>query len=116
MIKARVRRLQRDMARKQMLREIPHATVVLTNPTHFAVAIRYEHGVMAAPRIVAKGLDHLALRIRAIAEMSGVPVVQNRALAQALYRGAGIGQEIPPELYRAVAEVLAFVYQRRRHS
>lgn len=114
LIRARVRRLQREMIRKQMLRDVPKATAVIVNPTHYAVAIRYDHLTMAAPRVVASGLDHLALRIREIATRNGVPVLENKPLAQALYRSAKVGQEIPPELYRAVAEVLAFVYQRQR--
>jgi flagellar biosynthetic protein FlhB len=115
LIRARVRRLQREMVRKQMLRDVPKATAVIVNPTHFAVAIRYDHTAMAAPRVVASGLDHLALRIRQIAEKNGVTVVENKPLAQALYRNTKVGQEIPPELYRAVAEVLAYVLQRQRN-
>ncbi|MCL4784570.1 MAG: flagellar type III secretion system protein FlhB [Bryobacterales bacterium] len=114
LIRARVRRLQREMLRKNMLREVPAATAVIVNPTHYAVAIRYDHGTMAAPRVVASGLDFLALRIREIAERNGVAVVENKPLAQALFRAAKVGQEIPPELYRAVAEVLAYVLQRQR--
>jgi flagellar biosynthetic protein FlhB len=114
LIRARIRRLQREMVRKQMLRDVPKATAVIVNPTHFAVAIRYDHLTMVAPRVVASGLDHLALRIRDIATRHGVPIVENKPLAQALYRSAKVGQEIPTELYRAVAEVLAFVLQRRR--
>ncbi len=114
LIRARVRRLRREMLRKQMLREVPKATAVIVNPTHFAVAIRYEQGVTAAPRVVAAGLDYLALRIREIAAKNGVAVVENKPLAQALFRAAKVGQEIPPELYRAVAEVLAYVLTRQQ--
>lgn len=102
------------MLRKHMLRDVPGATAVIVNPTHYAVAIRYEHGAMAAPKVVASGLDFLALRIREIAERHGVAVVENKPLAQALYRATKVGQEIPPDLYRAVAEVLAYVLQRQR--
>jgi flagellar biosynthesis protein FlhB len=111
MIKARMRRLQRDMLRKQMMREVPTATAIIVNPTHYAVAVRYRPEEMAAPKVVASGLDHLALRIRKVAEQHDVPVIENPPLAQALYRNTKVGQEIPESLYRAVAEVLAYVFQ-----
>jgi len=114
MIKARLRRLQREMLRKQMLREIPTATAVIVNPTHFAVAIRYEPQSMQAPRVVARGLDHLALRIRRLGREHDVPIIENPPLAQALYRNTRVGQEIPEQLYRAVAEVLAYVFQLQK--
>jgi flagellar biosynthesis protein FlhB len=110
-IKQRVRRIQRDLARRNMLKEIPNATAVIVNPTHFAVAIRYEMEGMAAPRVLAKGKNYLALRIRQIALDHQVPIVENEPLAQALYKSAEVGQEIPPQLYRAVAEVLAYIYK-----
>jgi flagellar biosynthetic protein FlhB len=109
--KQRVRRIQRDLARRNMMREIPNATAVVVNPTHYAVAIRYEMDVMAAPRILAKGKNYLALRIRQIAVESQVPIIENPPLAQALYKSADVGQEIPPQLYQAVAEVLAYIYK-----
>jgi flagellar biosynthesis protein FlhB len=109
--KQRVRRIQRDMARRNMMKEIPKATAVIVNPTHFAVAIRYEMEGMAAPRVLAKGKNYLALRIRQIALDHQVPIVENQPLAQALYQSADVGQEIPPHLYRAVAEVLAYIYK-----
>lgn len=110
-IKGRVRRLQRDLARRNMMKEIPNATVVIVNPTHFAVAIRYEMEGMAAPKVLAKGKNYLALRIRQIALDHQVPMVENQPLAQALYKSADLGQEIPPQLYQAVAEVLAYIYK-----
>lgn len=110
-IKQRVRRIQRDLARRNMMKEIPNATAVIVNPTHFAVAIRYEMEGMAAPRVLAKGKNYLALRIRQIALDHQVPIVENQPLAQALYKSADVGQEIPPHLYRAVAEVLAYIYK-----
>lgn len=110
-IKQRVRRIQRDLARRNMLKEIPKATAVIVNPTHFAVAIRYEMEGMTAPRVLAKGKNYLALRIRQIALDHQVPIVENQPLAQALYKSADVGQEIPPHLYRAVAEVLAYIYK-----
>ncbi len=110
-IKSRVRRLQRDLARRNMMKEIPNATAVIVNPTHFAVAIRYQMEDMAAPRVLAKGKNYLALRIRQIAVDHQVPIVENPPLAQALYKSADVGQEIPPQLYQAVAEVLAYIYK-----
>ena len=108
-IKAKIRRLQRDAARRNMMKEVPLATAVIVNPTHYAVALRYESGTMAAPRVVAKGKNYLALRIRAIATGHQVPIVENPPLAQALYKSVDVGQEIPAHLYRAVAEILAYI-------
>lgn len=108
-IKARVRRIQRDMTRSRMLTAVKTATVVVTNPTHFAVALEYRRSTMSAPVVVAKGQDLLAHRIKAIAREHGVPTVENVALAQALYRGAEVGEAIPGDLFGAVAEVLAYL-------
>jgi flagellar biosynthesis protein FlhB len=116
-IKARIRRLQRDAARRNMIKEVPTATAVVVNPTHYAVAILYDLESMAAPRVVAKGRNYLARRIREIAISNQVPIVENQLLAQALYKSAEVGQEIPPHLYRAVAEILAYIFKlmnRRR--
>ena len=88
--------------------------MVVTNPTHYAVALKYHPESMAAPVIVAKGLDFLALRIRKVAEEHGVPIVENPPLAQALYKSAEVGSEISPNLYRAVAEILAYIYRLSR--
>ncbi len=108
-IKNRIRRMQREMARRRMLQAVPGATVVITNPTHFAVALKYERSTMAAPIVLAKGADHLAQRIKAIAREHGVPMVENVSLAQALYKGADVGEAIPGALFGAVAEVLAYL-------
>jgi flagellar biosynthetic protein FlhB len=110
-MKARIRRLQRDRVRKQMMKEVPKATAVVVNPTHFAVAIRYHMDSMAAPLVVAKGKNFLALRIRQKAIEHQVPIVENPPLAQALYKSVEVGQEIPPHLYRAVAEILAYIFK-----
>jgi flagellar biosynthesis protein FlhB len=110
-MKQRVRRIQRDLARRNMMKEIPNATAVIVNPTHFAVAIRYDMDAPSAPRVLAKGKNYLALRIRQIARDHQVPIVENQPLAQALYKSADVGQEIPPHLYRAVAEILAYIYK-----
>jgi len=113
-VKARLRRLQREMMRKRMMADVPKATVVVTNPTHYAVAIRYAPEEGAAPVVLAKGVDHLALKIREVADLHEIPIVENKPLAQALYKGTEIGQQIPVELYRAVAEILAYIYRLRQ--
>jgi len=110
-IKQRIRRLQRDAARRNMMREVPKSTAIIVNPTHYAVAIRYIPESMAAPTVVAKGKNYLAMRIRQKATEHNIPIVENVALAQALYKSADVGQEIPAHLYRAVAEVLAYIYR-----
>jgi flagellar biosynthetic protein FlhB len=110
-IKARVRRLQRDFRRRKMMSEVSTATAVIVNPTHYAVAIRYRHDTMSTPLVVAKGKNYLALRIRQRAMDHNVPLIENPPLAQALYKSAQVGQEIPPNFYRAIAELLAYVYK-----
>jgi flagellar biosynthetic protein FlhB len=110
-IKMRIRRLQRDARRRRMMDEVKTATAVVVNPTHFAVAIRYQHDLMSAPVVVAKGKNYLALRIRARALEHQVPLIENPPLAQALYKSVDVGQQIPPHLYRAVAEILAYIYR-----
>jgi len=113
-IKARVRRVQREMVRKRMLAAVPGATVVITNPTHYAVALEYRRGEMLAPLVVAKGKDLLAERIKQVAREHGVPTVENVPLAQALYKGAEVGDSIPAALFGAVAEVLAYLVRIRQ--
>jgi flagellar biosynthetic protein FlhB len=108
--KARIRKLQRFNRRKQMLKAAETATVVVTNPTHYAVALRYEAN-MAAPIVVAKGLDNLARKIKEIAWQRDIPVLENKPLAQALYKGVEVGDPIPAALYHAVAEILVLVYK-----
>ncbi|HEY6359871.1 MAG TPA: flagellar biosynthesis protein FlhB [Vicinamibacterales bacterium] len=106
-VKGRIRRIQRDMARRRMLENVPKATVVITNPTHFAVALEYRRGEMAAPKVLAKGADHIAMQIRERARKHGIPLVENKPLAQALFKTAEVGETIPAPLFSAVAEVLA---------
>jgi flagellar biosynthetic protein FlhB len=108
-MKARVRKVQREMSRSRMLKAVKTATVVVTNPTHFAVALEYRRDLMAAPVVVAKGADFMAARIKAVAREHGVPTVENVSLAQALYKGAEVGDPIPGALFGAVAEVLAYL-------
>lgn len=115
-IKGRIRELQRKMARSRMMQAVPEADVVIRNPTHFAVALRYRLGEDPAPIVVAKGQDELALRIVAKAEESGVAVVENKPLARALYASADIGQMIPAEQYGAVADVLVYIYKLNNKS
>ncbi len=109
--KQRIRRIQRDVIRRSMMKEVPKATAIIVNPTHYAVAIRYSMETQAAPKVVAKGKNYLARRIREIAMEHNVPIVENQPLAQALYKSVEVGQEIPAHLYRAVAEILAYLYR-----
>lgn len=110
-LKARIRSQQREMARSRMMAEVPKADVVVTNPTHFAVALKYESGTMGAPTVVAKGMNLIAQRIRDLAGENHVPILEAPPLARALYRHADVGDQIPAPLYTAVAEVMAYVYQ-----
>jgi flagellar biosynthetic protein FlhB len=111
LMKSRIRRLRRDMARRRMMHEIPTATAVIVNPTHFAVVLKYDASAPGAPRVVAKGKNYLALRIRQKAIENQVPLIENPPLAQALYKSVDVGQEIPAHFYRAVAEVLAYIFK-----
>lgn len=113
-IKGKIRRMQIQMARQRMMSAVREADVVVTNPTHFAVALKFDMAIMSAPQVVAKGQDYLALRIRAVAEENRVPIVEERELARALYRSAEIGEEVPVDLYRAVAQILAYVYKLKK--
>ncbi|MFN3398514.1 MAG: flagellar biosynthesis protein FlhB [Sulfurimicrobium sp.] len=114
-VKARIRALQREAARRRMMSEVPKADVIVTNPAHYAVALRYQEKKMRAPQVIAKGAALIALRIRELGEAHHVPILEAPPLARALYRHAELGQEIPAKLYTAVAEVLAYVYQLRRY-
>lgn len=115
--KQRQRAAAREMAlRRKALKDVPTADVIITNPTHFAVAIRYKTGEDAAPRVIAKGVDLMAQQIKSLAAEHKVPVVENKPLARSLYAAVDVGKSVPPELYQAVAEVLAFVYSLRRQQ
>ena len=109
-VKGQIRQRMRDASRRRMMQELPQADVVITNPTHLAVAIKYDPEVADAPIVIAKGEDYLAARIREIARENKIEIVENKPLARMLYANVDIGQAVPPELYQAVAEVLAFVY------
>jgi flagellar biosynthetic protein FlhB len=113
MVKGKIRQLRQARQRKRMMAAVPKASVVITNPTHFAVALQYERG-MPAPVCVAKGADLIARKIREVAEQHGIPIVENQPLARALHATVEIDQEIPPEHYRAVAEIIGYVMKLRR--
>ena len=114
MVKARLRQIRMERARQRMMQAVPTSDVVITNPTHFAVALAYQPGEMGAPKVVAKGVDALAQRIRALAEEHDVSIVENPPLARALYRSVDIDDEIPAEHYRAVAEIISYVFRLKR--
>nr|WP_198003879.1 flagellar biosynthesis protein FlhB [Thermosinus carboxydivorans] len=112
-IKSKIKERQRALAMRRMMQEVPKADVVVTNPTHFAIALLYEK-TMTAPMVIAKGQDFMAERIKLVAKENGVAIVENKALARALYDTVEIGETVPPELYKAVAEVLAYVYRLKK--
>ena len=115
-IKARIRAVQRDMARKRMMQAVKKADVIITNPTHIAIAISYDRDNMAAPRVIAKGADFIAQRIKKVAGDAGIPIVENIPLARTLFKTVKVNQYVPRALYQAVAEVLAYVYRLRNRK
>jgi flagellar biosynthesis protein FlhB len=112
-VKGRIRQMQQQMARQRMMQEVPKADVVVTNPTHFAVALKYDEKRMRAPIVVAKGADVIAAKIREVAGEHAVPIFEAPPLARVLYRNVEIGDEIPATLYVAVAQILTYVFQLR---
>jgi len=112
-VKGQMRKRAMDMSNQRMMAEVPNADVVVNNPTHFSVALRYRQGVDEAPVVVAKGADLIAFQIRRVAKANGVPMVENKPLARGLYRTVKVGRRVPSEFYRAIAEVLAYVYRMR---
>jgi len=112
-IRGRIKRLRRTLYRKMLAKEVARATAVVTNPTHFAVALEYRPETMPAPVVVAKGRNLIAEKIKQIARWHEIPIIENPPLAQALYKGTEVGQSIPPNLYVAVAEILAFLYRTK---
>ena len=112
-VKARIRQLRTERARQRMMEAVPEADVVITNPTHYAVALKYKMEDMQAPRLVAKGVDHLAFRIRDVATEHDIPIVENPPLARTLYAAVELDEEIPTEHYQAVAEVIGYVMRLR---
>jgi flagellar biosynthetic protein FlhB len=113
LIRARIRKLARESARNRMMADVPRASVVITNPTHLAIALQYDRGTMSAPKVVAKGAGFVAQRIVELARRHAVPVVERKPVAQALYKVVQVGQQIPAALFYAVAEVLAYVFRLR---
>ena len=116
LVRGRIRQIQREVARRRMMQDVPKADAVVTNPTHYAVALRYDAATMEAPTVVAKGRDRLAEKIKAIAHEHGIALVEDRVLARALYRTVEVAQEVPYGLYQAVARVLTYIYQLRRRQ
>lgn len=114
-VKGRIRQLQREISQRKMMSEVPEADVIITNPTHYAVALKYDQSGGGAPRVVAKGVDFVALKIREIAQEHDVPLLSAPPLARALYHATEIGDEIPAGLYKSVAQVLAYVFQLQRY-
>lgn len=110
-IKGKIRQKMREASMRRMMQDIPQADVIITNPTHFAIGIKYDRMGVGAPKVIAKGVDHLAKRIKDIAKENNINIVENKQLARTLYATVDVGNEIPPELYKAVAEILAFVYK-----
>ena len=116
LVKSRLRSIARDRARKTMLAAVPRATLVVANPTHFAVALKYKHGEDAAPTVLVKGRDLLALKIREIAEQNNVPVVEDKMLARSMYDAVQIDRVIPAEFFRPVAEIIYFLHSRKQKT
>ncbi len=116
LVKSRLRSLARDRARRRMIAAVPRATVVIANPTHYAIALKYQRGKDGAPTVVAKGADLIALRIREVASFHSVPIVEDKPLARAMYEAVEVGQWIPPEFYRAVAKILHLLYTRPSYA
>ncbi|MDN4494259.1 flagellar biosynthesis protein FlhB [Ureibacillus aquaedulcis] len=113
-IKSKIKQRQREMAMRRMMQEIPNADVVITNPTHYAIALKYDDQNMEAPKVVAKGTDYVAQKIKLIAKENDVVMVENRPLARAMYDQVEIGQQVPEEFFKAIAEILAYVYRIKR--
>jgi flagellar biosynthetic protein FlhB len=109
--KMRIKQIQIEMAQSRMMEEIPKADVVITNPTHLAIALKFDAEKMIAPKVLAKGADYLALRIKEIAEQHDIPIVEDKPLARMLFKTVEIGGFIPVDLYRAIAQILAYVYR-----
>jgi flagellar biosynthetic protein FlhB len=113
-VKGRIRRLQMQMAQQRMMNDVPDADVVITNPTHYSIALKYDNSVDAAPMVLAKGIDYLALKIRDVAKENNIPIIENPSLARALYDQIEIEQEIPNEFYKAIAEIFTYVYELKK--
>jgi flagellar biosynthesis protein FlhB len=108
-VKARIRQIRNERSRRRMMADVPNASVVITNPTHYAVALQYEHGNLQIPKVLAKGVDFMALKIREVAKTHNIPIVENPALARVLYATVELDEEVPPEQYKAVAQVISYI-------
>jgi len=113
-VKGRIRRIQMEMSRKRMMNSVPDADVIITNPTHYSVALKYDNKVDSAPKVVAKGIDFLAIKIREIAKENKIPIIENPALARSLYDQIEVDREIPNEFYKAMAEIFSYVYELKK--
>ena len=113
-IKQRIRNIQRDIARKRMMKDLKKATVVVTNPTHLSIALLYDRDTMVAPKVIAKGADYMAMRIREIAKENDIPMIENVSLARTLFKTVKVGEIVPRTLYKAIAEILAFVFKLQK--
>ncbi len=113
-IKQRIRQIQREMSRKRMIKDVKTADVIVTNPTHISIVLKYDTETMVSPTVIGKGQDHMALKIREIAKENNIPIVENVMLARTLYKTVKVGQPVPRTMYKAVAEVLAFVYKLKK--
>lgn len=113
-IKQKIRQIQREMASKRMIQDVKTADVIVTNPTHISIVLKYDSETMVSPMIIGKGQDHLAMKIREIAQQHNIPIVENVALARTLYKTVKVGQPVPRNMYKAIAEVLAFVYKLKK--
>ena len=109
-IKGRIRAIQRKMAQQRMMQDVSDADVVITNPTHYAVALKYEQGESSAPKVVAKGIDYIAIKIKDIARENKIPIIENPALARGLHDQLEVEQEIPEEFYKAIADIFSYIY------
>ena len=114
LVKGRLRQLRMERTRRRMMAQVPQSDVVVTNPTHYAVALKYDPGTMAAPKMMAKGVDKVAQKIREIAKEHGIPVIENPPLARGLYAAVDVDQEVTPEFYKAVAEVISYIFKLKR--
>ncbi len=115
LIKSKIKQKQREMASQRMMQDVPKADVIITNPTHYAIALKYDESKMDAPYVVASGVDYIALKIRSVAKNHEIPLIENRPLARALYEQTDIGDAVPEEFFKAIAEILAYIYRLKQN-
>ncbi|KAB7890366.1 EscU/YscU/HrcU family type III secretion system export apparatus switch protein, partial [Poseidonibacter ostreae] len=113
-VKGRIRRIQMEMSRKRMMANVPDADVVITNPTYYAIALKYDKEVDSAPKMIAKGIDFIAVKIKNVAKENDIPIIENPALARALHDQIELEQQIPSEFYKALAEIFSYVYELKK--